>query len=200
MDTDNMSLSDASFEMGLLVILAAQILSAFMGAYVEGLYEEHGKHWDENLFYSHFLSLPLFLPLQPSLQSQYQRLASSPPLELPPSLTASLPSSVRRLLTGAPQTVLMLVLNSVTQLLCITGVNLLGANSSAVTVTIVLNIRKLVSFMLSIWLFGNELSGQMLLGSVLVFGAGALYGWETSVRIKSRNARQVHAKENGKAQ
>jgi len=200
MSIENIKISDASFEMGLLVILAAQILSAFMGAYVEDVYEEHGKHWDENLFYSHFLSLPLFLPLQPSLRSQWQRLASSPPLVLPSSLSASLPAGLQRLATRMPQSVLMLVFNSVTQLICITGVNLLGANSSAVTVTIVLNIRKLVSFMLSIWLFGNKLSGQMLFGAALVFGAGALYGWETSVGIKRRKGRGVKGRENGKAE
>jgi drug/metabolite transporter (DMT)-like permease len=83
-------------------------------------------------------------------------------------------------------------MNSITQLICITGVNLLGACSSAVTVTIVLNIRKLISFIFSIWLFGNKLSGLMIVGATLVFGAGALYGWETTIRRRA----QGHA--NGK--
>jgi len=77
-------------------------------------------------------------------------------------------------------------MNAITQLACISGVNLLSANTSAVTVTIVLNIRKLVSFMFSIWLFGNQMGNQMILGAVLVFGSGALYGWETTVGIKRR--------------
>lgn len=72
-----------------------------------------------------------------------------------------------------------------TQLLCITGVNLLSAQASAVTVTIVLNVRKLVSFVASTIMFGHSLSGMMCLGAGLVFGAGALYGWETSYRIPS---------------
>jgi UDP-xylose/UDP-N-acetylglucosamine transporter B4 len=50
-------------------------------------------------------------------------------------------------------------------------------------VTIVLNIRKLVSFILSTWIFGHHLSPMMMLGSALVFGSGALYGWETSWRL-----------------
>jgi dolichyl-phosphate-mannose-protein mannosyltransferase len=95
----------------------------------------------------------------------------------------SLPPIVNSILASTSQHVIYLTANALTQLLCITGVNMLSANTSAVTVTIVLNIRKLVSFLLSIWLFGNQMSGLMKVGAAMVFGAGALYGWETSYRI-----------------
>lgn len=65
--------------------------------------------------------------------------------------------------------------NILTQYACIRGVNLLAAASSALTVTIVLNIRKLVSLLLSIWLFGNSLAVGTVIGALLVFGGGALY-------------------------
>jgi solute carrier family 35 (UDP-xylose/UDP-N-acetylglucosamine transporter), member B4 len=74
-----------------------------------------------------------------------------------------------------PSHVLYLVANVLTQYACIRGVNLLAAVSSALTVTIVLSIRKLVSLLLSIWLFGNRLATGTLLGAMVVFGAGALY-------------------------
>ncbi|EON64180.1 hypothetical protein W97_03410 [Coniosporium apollinis CBS 100218] len=200
MSTSKLDLTSPSFEAGLLVLLLAQLLSAYMGVYVQEIYEAHGKHWHENLFYSHFLSLPLFLPLSSTLQRQYHRLTLSPPLQLPSSLTAPLPSALATTLAKTPTSVAMLMLNAVTQLLCISGVNLLSANTSAVTVTIVLNVRKLVSFMFSIWLFGNKLSGQMLFGAALVFGAGALYGWETSVGIKRREGgRKSVESANGRA-
>lgn len=94
-----------------------------------------------------------------------------------------------------------LTANAVTQLLCITGVNILAANSSAVTVTIVLNVRKLVSFLLSVWLFGNKMNGMMQLGAGLVFGSGALYGWETSYRIpKERKEKERQATEGKKGE
>ncbi|CAD0097006.1 unnamed protein product, partial [Aureobasidium mustum] len=161
---------------GLLILLAAQILSAYMGVYVQDTYATHGSHWRENLFYSHFLSLPLFLPLANTLHRQYIALSSTAPLAIPNSLpvlqAANLPSGI-----------IYLLLNSLTQLACITGVNLLSAQASAVTVTIVLNVRKLVSFVASTVLFGHSLSGMMCVGAGLVFGAGALYGWETSYRI-----------------
>ncbi|KAF1986226.1 UAA transporter [Aulographum hederae CBS 113979] len=188
MSSGAVDIEDVNFKWGLLILLVAQSLSAFMGVYVQDVYAEHGKHWDENLFYSHFLSLPLFMPLASTLQAQYQRLAVSPPLVLPASVDSNIPQLVQRYLALTPQSVFFLLMNSITQLLCISGVNLLSANTSAVTVTIVLNVRKLVSFMLSIWLFGNPLSNQMIAGAALVFGAGALYGYETSVRIP--NARK----------
>jgi UDP-galactose transporter len=186
MDTNAIDFRDARFELGLLILLVAQLLSSYMGIYVQDTYEQYGNHWDENLFYSHLFSLPLFFPLQGMLRSQYRRLQTSAPFDLPPALSAMLPSAAQMLLRSVPKSLVYLGMNSLTQLICITGVNLLGACSSAVTVTIVLNIRKLVSFMLSIWLFGNKLSGLMLIGSTLVFGSGALYGWETTVGIKRR--------------
>ncbi|KAF2397582.1 UAA transporter [Trichodelitschia bisporula] len=190
LDTSSIDITAASFELGLLILLVAQILSAFMGIYVQDMYAAHGNHWDENLFYCHLFSLPLFIPLHDTLRSQYTRLAASPPLLLPQPMAALLPIGIQKLIAMIPHSVFNLAVNSLTQLACITGVNLLGAKSSAVTVTIALNVRKLVSFMLSIWLFGNTLSDLMVVGAALVFGAGALYGWETTVGIKRRKTKE----------
>ncbi|KAF2099875.1 UAA transporter [Rhizodiscina lignyota] len=186
MDASEIDIHDKSFEMGLVVLLIAQLLSSYMGIYVQDTYAMYGKHWAENLFYEHLLSLPLFIPLVPTLRAQFDRLAQSPPLLVPSAISSALPPSLTRMLKSMPQSVFYLFMNSFTQLICISGVNLLGAKSSAVTVTVVLNIRKLVSFAFSIWLFGNHLTGLMVVGATLVFGAGALYGWETSVGLKRR--------------
>ena len=172
--------------MGLLILLIAQLLSAYMGAYVEDIYIQHGNHWKSNLFYSHLLSLPLFANFTPVLYKQYMRLHASHPFQISPSMAANLPPTVNKALASTSQHVIYLTANAVTQLLCITGVNILSANTSAVTVTIVLNIRKLVSFLLSIWIFGNQMSGMMKVGAAMVFGAGALYGWETTYKIPQR--------------
>ncbi|KAH0424787.1 AMP deaminase [Colletotrichum camelliae] len=138
-----------------------QVLSAIMGLYTEETYKKYGPQWKENLFYSHLLSLPLFLPFMPSLAQQFQRLAHSPPLSLPMSGHASGFTLGEELQGGLaklhiPSQLAYLVTNVLTQYACIRGVNLLAAVSSALTVTIVLNIRKLVSLLLSIWLFGNH--------------------------------------------
>jgi dolichyl-phosphate-mannose-protein mannosyltransferase len=186
MDTSSIDMTSASFEMGLLILLIAQLLSAYMGAYVEDIYAEYGNHWKANLFYSHLLSIPLFLNFAPVLHSQFTRLQSSQSFKVPLSIAQNLPPTVNKALASTSQHVIYLTANAITQLLCITGVNILSANTSAVTVTIVLNIRKLVSFLLSIWLFGNQMGGLMKIGAAMVFGAGALYGWETTYKIPQR--------------
>ncbi|KAK1059441.1 golgi uridine diphosphate-N- acetylglucosamine transporter [Friedmanniomyces endolithicus] len=192
--------SSSDFSTGLAILLLAQLLSAWMGAYVEDTYTMYKASWTENLFYSHIFSLPLFLPLSRSLREQYVKLAATPPLGLQEgskqqSLGAVSVSGIFLGILGntgesLPQGILFLLVNVVTQLACISGVNLLSSKSSAVTVTIILNIRKLVSFVISTLVFGHELSAKMVLGSALVFGSGALYGYETSWRLPAARRRK----------
>jgi len=194
--------STSEFSTGLAILLVAQLLSAYMGAYVEETYAQYGAGWTENLFYSHFLSLPLFLPLSGTLRAQWSKLAATAPLDLStygphvphPSAASTLDGLILQARASAeslPRGVFFLLVNAGTQLACISGVNLLSAKSSAVTVTIVLNIRKLVSFILSTILFGHQLSPKMALGAALVFGSGALYGWETSWRLPQERKRKA---------
>jgi UDP-xylose/UDP-N-acetylglucosamine transporter B4 len=153
----------------LVILFVAQLLSAAMGLYTEATYRQYGPQWKENLFYSHFLSLPLFLPFAPSMLRTLRHLASTPPLDLPSYLSFLAPKIL------VPQQLVFLATNVLTQYACIRGVNLLAAASTALTVTIVLNIRKLVSLLLSIWLFGNTLATGTIVGAIVVFGSGALY-------------------------
>src|SRR3569833_2394495 len=172
--------SAASFNTGLAILFIAQTLSAIMGLYTEETYKIYGPQWQENLFYSHLLSLPLFLPFLPSLVRQFMRLAGSPPLSIPLArffCPEVVPANVQKSLDQIriPSQLVYLVLNVLTQYACIRGVNLLAAASSALTVPIVLNIRKLVSLLFSSWLFGNRLATGTLIGAVVVFSAGGLY-------------------------
>ncbi|KAG8626506.1 hypothetical protein KVT40_005451 [Elsinoe batatas] len=200
-----------NFLAGLGLLLAAQILSACMGIFVQDTYAAYTTTWRENLFWSHFLSLPLFLPVAPVLRRQYASLAHTPgvsgalrSLAKSPALGEGMRPWVMQLAEWSrdvPSGVFFLAVNAATQLACISGVNLLSSRSSAVTVTIVLNVRKLVSFIFSTWLFGHVLSGRMMVGAGLVFGSGALYGWETSWRVprerKRREVEGVNGKTNG---
>ncbi|KAJ0416182.1 UAA transporter [Aspergillus carlsbadensis] len=203
---------------GFAILALAMILSAFQGIYADRLYETYGRnHWKEALFYSHMLSLPLFLPTFPQIWDQWRALNSSPSLfshgqaligrvgleQLSCEHTAVVGESCGTplqqtliqpvlyilnvlhdhdsfgpIITGVPVQVFYLLLNALTQYWCIRGVHLLSAKSSSLTVTIVLNIRKLVSLLLSIRLFGNSLSHGVLAGAVLVFVGGATYGFE----------------------
>lgn len=187
---------------GFTILALAMVLSAFQGIYADRLYATYGRdHWKEALFYSHTLSLPVFLTSYSQLSSQWRAVSSTPSLlsQLPagssqdvarPSSTAlgdmvlsvlalvqvhpHVQSALRRL----PTQVAYLIMNALTQYLCIRGVHLLSAKSSSLTVTVVLNVRKLVSLLLSIYLFGNNLGPGILAGAVLVFAGGGLYGFE----------------------
>ncbi|KAF2172526.1 hypothetical protein M409DRAFT_17758 [Zasmidium cellare ATCC 36951] len=199
------SASTWEFAQGLGILLIAQFFSAFQGAYTEDTYAMYKASWTENLFYSHVLSLPLFVPLAGTLRDQYRKLAATPHVNVRQYLADDLGGkgslaagdNVLELLCASvetmPQGLLFLLTNAVTQLACISGVNLLSAKSSAVTVTIVLNIRKLVSFIMSTLLFGHQLNAKMVIGSALVFGSGALYGWETSWRIPQQRKKAREA-------
>ncbi|KAI9838707.1 MAG: hypothetical protein M1819_005021 [Sarea resinae] len=184
-----------NFVKGLVLLFIAQVLAAFMGLFIESTYSIYGRHWRENLFYSHFLSIPLFLVFLPALKTQYHRLADSPPLATAistrfPDLTKELSPATWTLLPPIPTKIMILILNALTQYACIRGVNLLAARSTALTVTIVLNIRKLVSLFLSIILFSNKLAPGVILGAVVVFGSGGIYAWE-SQRQRYRHQRQI---------
>ena len=154
-----------------------------MGLYTEEVYRIYGPQWRENLFYSHALSLPLFLPFARSLAAQFGRLSESTPMQWasvsPIWIPAALGERVLQANVRVPSKLVYLAANVLTQFACIRGVNLLAAASSALTVTIVLNIRKLVSLLLSIWLFGNQLAAGTLVGAIIVFSAGALYSLDS---------------------
>lgn len=174
---------------GFLLLFSALLLSAFMGLYTDSLYAHYGRSasvTSESLFYSHTLSLPFFALQLPTLRSDLLNLATnSVPLSTTfatttLAATGPLPISnkfppLATILDAIPTAIPLLLLNALTQYLCISGVNRLSAKSSSLTVSIVLNVRKLVSLLLSIWLFGNTLPTGVVLGAALVFAGGALY-------------------------
>ena len=185
---------------GLCLLFVAQLLSAIMGLYVQLTYAKYGSHWSENLFYSHLLSIPLFLPFGPGLWAQTQKLLSYPPVLLVPTLAKFanstltptndpflppiLSSAFIPSLAISPH-ILNLGLNALTQYACIRGVNMLAARTSAIGVTIVLNVRKLASLFISIRLFGNQLPIGVMCGAAIVFSSAGIWAWE-SQRIGSQ--------------
>ena len=170
-----------------------------MGLYVQLTYAAYGSHWHENLFYSHALSIPLFLPFYPSLISQFHSLLHSPPIHLSPSIylppfTSSkqpfppiLPTSILPII---PKHILALLANAATQFACIRGVNLLASRTSAVGVSVALNVRKLVSLFISIKLFGNVLPFGVKVGAGIVFTSAGLWAWEEGRLGRGRRRRK----------
>lgn len=170
--------SQSDFFVGFGILYLAMLCSAVMGVYTDRTYAKYGRdHWRENLFYSHTLSLPFFMLYWPDLMTQSQTLLSSPSMTnfMAAEHQVLVPDMFQQLLAMIPVQLVMLLMNGMTQYLCIRGVNLLSARSSSLTVTIVLNVRKLISLILSIWLFGNSLAPGVVFGAFLVFLGGGLY-------------------------
>lgn len=94
-----------------------------------------------------------------------------------------------------PSQLLNLAANALTQYICIRGVNLLSARTSALGVTIALNVRKLLSLFLSIWLFGNELPPGVLVGAAIVFASAGVWAVEGQ---RLNNGRVIRGKDKDK--
>ncbi|KIW83655.1 hypothetical protein Z517_02901 [Fonsecaea pedrosoi CBS 271.37] len=187
---------------GFVLLASALVLSACMGLFADDMYATHGRSGDitaETLFYSHTISLPYFVSQLRPLFFEFVNLLAVPGHDIggdPSKMeTPTSPSSwLDNPASALPRPLLLLLLNAATQLLCIIGVNRLSAQSSSLTVSIVLNIRKLVSLVLSIWLFGNKLPTGVVMGATIVFVGGALYalpapapkGEETKSKTKTR--------------
>lgn len=185
---------DRELFVGLSLLFVAQLLSAVMGLYVQITYAKYGSHWSENLFYSHLLSIPFFLPFGPGLWAQAEKLQSySSVLSVPtlaehtsvtltptndPLLPLILTTPLIPRLAISPH-ILSLGLNALTQYACIRGVNMLAARTSAIGVSIVLNVRKLASLFISIHVFGNQLPVGVMCGAAIVFSSAGLWAWET---------------------
>jgi solute carrier family 35 (UDP-xylose/UDP-N-acetylglucosamine transporter), member B4 len=158
-----------------------------MGIYLESTYARYGSNWREGLFYTvllhtrklmkHFLGLPFFIPLLPRIFRDFHTLTQSPYVQIPPSIAALFPYQLL-----IPRHILFLIINVATQYLCVRGVNRLSAISTALTITIILNIRKFTSLALSVIVFGNKLATGVKIGAILVALGAAWYAYESGNR------------------
>ncbi|KZP21031.1 UAA transporter [Athelia psychrophila] len=139
---------------GVSMLVTSSFLTGILGALQEQTYRKYGPCWREGVFYTHFLSLPIFLFLVSDIKSGFSALA--------------VPSS-----RFVPY--LVLAGNLLTQLICVSGVNSLSSQVSSVSTNLVLTTRKAVSLCFSVWWFGNGWNKQLLLGASMVFTGSILF-------------------------
>ncbi|KAI0643651.1 UAA transporter family-domain-containing protein [Trametes meyenii] len=158
--------------------------------------------WQESMFYLHFLSLPMFLFVRHDLAAQVRALDASPPLTLPLPLL----KTAQRALTlyppvglaaplrpptptfALPRAYALLALTAATALVCVAGVHRLsGRGVSALTVTLLLVVRKAASLVLSVVLFraGGSGSGGSVNAGVWA-GAGMVFAGTMGYAAGSR--------------
>ncbi|KAI9253403.1 UAA transporter [Phascolomyces articulosus] len=175
------------FLMGITILVIAMILSAGMGLIQEVTYKKYGKQWREGLFYTHFLALPFFALFYKDLMENVAVYNASPSSSLPVvfeqvpvlghTLSTLLPGPIRSILDTivVPKLWAYLVLNMLTQYVCIAGVNRMTAVASSLTLNLVLNLRKFTSLLISIVYFDNEFGTGAQLGTGLVILGTIVY-------------------------
>ncbi|QLG73759.1 hypothetical protein HG535_0F02700 [Zygotorulaspora mrakii] len=170
------------FLKGIALLTLSSVSSSSLSIYTERAYQKYGKHWRENLFYTHALSLPLFLIQYRQLLKQLFVLKESDKKTILTIYNVPLTLDKKRLLLA----------NIFSQRVCIKGVNILASKTNALTLSVVLLIRKFLSLLLSLYIFSSELSLTSYVGIALVFTGALVYA--IAPNIESSNA--THKKEN----
>ncbi|NXU36548.1 S35B4 protein, partial [Drymodes brunneopygia] len=149
--------------LGIAALTFALLMSARMGIFQETLYQKFGKHSKEALFYNHALPLPGFLLLAPNIYQHAVLFNQSEPFRVP-GIGLTLPIMW-----------FYLLMNVITQYVCIRGVFILTTECTSLTVTLVVTLRKFVSLIFSILYFQNPFTGWHWLGTAFVFVGTLMY-------------------------
>ncbi|KAJ3719650.1 UAA transporter [Lentinula guzmanii] len=175
------------YGLGIVMIVTSLLLTGILGLLQEQTYKEYGPFWKEGVFYTHLLSLPVFLFLARDVK---QGLAS---LNYPgSSVSGPAPGS-------AFSSWLILSGNLVSQLLCVSGVNKLTSRVSSVSTNLVLTTRKAISLCLSVWWFGSGWNAELAIGACMVFAGSLAFSLASSGTSVSsseddrESARDVHS-------
>ncbi|XP_037745308.1 UDP-xylose and UDP-N-acetylglucosamine transporter isoform X2 [Chelonia mydas] len=149
--------------LGIVALTFALLMSARMGIFQETIYKQFGKHSKEALFYNHALPLPGFLLLAPDIYAHAVLFSQSEPFHVP-GIGLTLPIMW-----------FYLVVNVITQYVCIRGVFILTTECTSLTVTLVVTLRKFVSLIFSILYFKNPFTAWHWLGTLFVFVGTLMY-------------------------
>ncbi|EIN10201.1 UAA transporter [Punctularia strigosozonata HHB-11173 SS5] len=213
--SDTSKALSSQYLIGISLLSLALLLSGLLGIVQERTYSRYSRSlthnpWEESMFYLHALSLPMFLFLRHDIAAQLAAIRRGPTtvLALPHfPVRFDLRSDFG---TGAGTTVAIpagyipLFLNTLTQLVCVSGVNQLTARVSSLTVTLVLAVRKAVSLLVSVLLFRSQSQtvdmGMMWSGATLVLLGTVLYSVATGTsksRAQEKERKETDARAKG---
>uniref|UniRef100_A0A158P6L9 UAA transporter n=1 Tax=Angiostrongylus cantonensis TaxID=6313 RepID=A0A158P6L9_ANGCA len=136
------------WSIGIAMLIFALLASAYLAICQQRMYENYGKHPEEAMFVTHAVSLPFFAFMGVDIVAAVRKFNASPPLEL---AGATIP---------VPSLWMDLLLSCILQYYCIRFVYRLNAEVEALTVTLVVTLRKFLSLVVSIWWFQNPFTCQ----------------------------------------
>ncbi|XGW25195.1 hypothetical protein V3C99_006536 [Haemonchus contortus] len=142
---------------GIAMLVFALLASAYLAICQQRMYETYGKHSDEAMFVIHAISLPLFSLMGADIMAAAMKFNKSAPFEVA-GITIPIPSLWMNLFFSC-----------ILQYYCIRFVYRLNSEVEALTVTLVVTLRKFLSLVVSIWWFQNPFTYQHWVGAALVF-------------------------------
>uniref|UniRef100_A0A1I7V7L7 UAA transporter n=1 Tax=Loa loa TaxID=7209 RepID=A0A1I7V7L7_LOALO len=140
---------------GIAMLTTALLASAYLGICQERIYKAYGRHTEEALFITHSASLPFFAFMGEDIYKSAVAFSRSYPVNI--------------LGFRVPHMWAYLVATCLLQSICISFVYRLNATFEALTVTMVVTIRKFLSLLISILWFRNLFTLTHWVGAALVF-------------------------------
>eukprot|EP01102_Stenamoeba_stenopodia_P002900 TRINITY_DN127_c0_g1_i1.p1 TRINITY_DN127_c0_g1~~TRINITY_DN127_c0_g1_i1.p1 ORF type:complete len:387 (-),score=86.36 TRINITY_DN127_c0_g1_i1:125-1285(-) len=135
--------------LGLVILGSSIVCTGLLGVLQDFSYKKYGKHWEEIMFYAHFLGLALFITVAPDIFNHATKW------------------------TGDMW--LFLLFNAVTSFVAIRGTYELISLTSSLTGTLTITVRKFFVLILSVLLFKNDFTWVNWLGATLVLVGSILY-------------------------
>ncbi|KAG5439813.1 hypothetical protein PCANB_000095 [Pneumocystis canis] len=188
--SSNFSMSE--YIIGIIILIISQILRSFMSIYMEKTFKLYSPNWKEVNFYMHFFSLLFYIPMLPTVYSQIKLLLNSNETSfisqtVLDTISYKFPYIFSKFKTPEKFTnALCFIANVITLSICVQGINRLNVISTALTANIILSLRKFISLILSIYIFGNEIYMGTILGIIFVFTGGLWYSIELYKKTASR--------------
>ncbi|KYR00528.1 hypothetical protein DLAC_02539 [Tieghemostelium lacteum] len=153
-----------NFLIGITMLTIAMFMSSVLGLVQEHSYKLYGKECHtETIFYTHLFSLPFFILLKDDLIEHIQ-INNQSPLIMIPYIESQIPTLW-----------FYLLVNVITQYICIQGVFILTGKTSTLTCTLVISIRKFISIIISVIYFNNPFTPKLWLCTALVFLGSFIY-------------------------
>lgn len=174
---------DTTMLVGVALLTIALVLSTFLGFLQDHAYSTYGRsHYQEGMFYTHMLALPLFIFLWRDLLEHVHSWNTRADLL---STTTLQGVSIQ-----VPIMWIFLSINVFTQLICVTGVFSFISKTNALTCTFTLSVRKFLSLLISVLYFGNAFTARHWVSTFLVFSGSLLYATSPRTVSKSDKSKQ----------
>jgi drug/metabolite transporter (DMT)-like permease len=186
-DAANESAQFFTWLIGICVLFAVLILQSLLSLYQNFVADKFGRAAEESMLYTHAMSLVPFIFTISDMQTRSNLWNQSPPTADILTSTFFSEGSNHNPIVGIiawatlfplrrlPVMWTYVILNAISQYVCVIGVYNLVTMTDPLTVNVTLTVRKCASLLLSIYLFNNSFTLLHWIGASCVFGGALAY-------------------------